>query len=60
MRVRFWAILWDAEFPEIRRLPEEIILNMESDADVASEGADCLSDKFGYCVHGFEFEILAN
>lgn len=56
MLIRFYDIEWDVE--KLRTLPTETVLEVEDDCEVSMEGADVLSDKYGYCVHGFEFEVL--
>jgi hypothetical protein len=30
----------------------------DTDFDIESQGADFLSDKYGYCVFGFEYKII--
>jgi len=55
MRVRFCSIEWDSTNKE---LPTEVILDVEPDCDIAIEGADILSDNYGFCIFGFNFEVL--
>ena len=64
MKVRFFNIQWDTtddDFPDGNpdvSLPAEITCEVEDDLDVAYEGADVLSDREGWCVFGFEYEII--
>jgi len=55
MTIRFFNIVWDSDNADAK-LPTETILEVPADCDVEMEGADILSDQFGYCVHGFDFE----
>lgn len=60
-RVRFFNINWDTEDEGVNSnisalLPSEVTLDVDDDLDIAYEGADVLSDKFGWCVFGFDFE----
>lgn len=57
MKVRFFNINWDTDGQEVD-LPKEVILEVDGDRDISIEGADELSDKYGWCVEGFDFEIL--
>lgn len=56
-KVRFFNIEWDTDDHEAD-LPAGIILEVDSALDVAYQGADVLSDEFGWCVIGFEFEVI--
>lgn len=58
MYVRFFAIQWDTDGAEAPGLPSDVVLPVPAATDVALEGADILSDKFGFCVHSFEFELV--
>lgn len=53
----FYNIQWDTDgvSPERLGLPLKIRLEVPFDCDVSYDGADILSDKYGYCVHGFDF-----
>lgn len=55
MNIRFYDIQWDTDGEEVD-LPSEVTLEVDADLDVAQEGADVLSDKYGWCVFGFQFE----
>jgi hypothetical protein len=39
-------------------LPSEMIVEVDGIIDVESEIADAISDKTGWCVQGFNYEIL--
>lgn len=61
-QVRFFDIQWDADGAKIDALPKDTIIDveMDDDTDIAMEGADMLSDKFGWCVKSFQFDTLRN
>lgn len=52
--IKFYNIDWDTDGEEVS-LPTEVILEVENDVDVSLEGADLLSDKYGWCINGFTF-----
>ncbi len=56
MKVRFFNIYWDTDGEYIKSLPQEINLEVSSMCDIDNEGADILSDKFGFCVRFFSWE----
>ncbi len=39
-------------------LPSKVKLAIGPSVDVESDGADVLSDRFGFCVNGFNFEVV--
>lgn len=53
VKVHFTNIVWDTD-GLVANLPTEAILEMADDADIDLEGADALSDKFGFCVKSFQ------
>lgn len=57
MKVQFSEIKWDTDGEKVD-LPSEVILDVENGLDVENEGADVLSDKYGWCVESFDFEVL--
>lgn len=61
-QVRFFDIQWDTDGAKIDALPKETTIDvvMDDNTDIALEGADMLSDKFGWCVSSFHFNILHN
>ena len=57
-KIRFYNIQWDTDGapPTSLGLPAETTLEVAEDCDVEEDGADVLSDKFSFCVFGFDFE----
>lgn len=65
MKVRFYEIEWDTSTDdeematiEPPSLPLETVLEVDDDTDLEDNGADVLSDKYGFCVFSFEFEVI--
>ena len=56
MKIHFYNIVWDTD-GETVNLPHEITLHVDEDCQVETEGADALSDKYGWCVVSFDFNI---
>jgi len=48
-------IKWDTDGVETD-LPSETIFELEDDHDPAFDGADALSDKYGWCIFSFDYE----
>ncbi len=40
------------------QLPSEMIVEVDGIIDVESESADAISDKTGWCVEGYNYEIV--
>lgn len=66
MLVRFENIEWDTsndsdEFDndEPIDLPTTVEREVDDDLDVENDGADWLSDEFGFCVFGFDYKVLS-
>lgn len=57
MLVRFSDIVWDTDGESVD-LPTTVELEGDSDIDLEDEGADVLSDEFGWCVASFAYEVL--
>jgi len=57
VRVRFYDIKWDKDKHRVD-LPKVVVMDVDSDLDLETEGADELSDEHGYCVFGFNYEIV--
>lgn len=57
MKIRIYDITWDTDGENVD-LPAEVLLDpvKEGMTDIAEEGADWLSDRFGWCVKDFSFE----
>ena len=56
-KVRFFNIDWDTDGEEVN-LPTEIRIIVENGVDVENDGADILSDNYGWCVNSFSYELL--
>jgi hypothetical protein len=59
MQVRFSNIVWDTDGEKVD-LPQEAVLNVPDGTDLAEEGADFLSDRFGWLVESCSFAILTD
>lgn len=57
MIVKMSSIDWDTDGRKVKHLPKEVTIEVDDDCDIECEGADILSDKFGFCVNKFSFEI---
>ena len=56
-RVRFFCILWDVDDDEdLVHLPSACTVEVEDEFNVHMDGADLLSDRFGWCVEAFLYE----
>ena len=55
--VNFYNIDWDTDGEEID-LPTDVVLTVDKDVEVSLEGADLLSDEYGFCVNSFNFQEL--
>jgi len=60
MQIRFMDIKWDTDghSPKDLGLPEEVILPVGDEVDLDTEGADVLSDEYGWCVFSFDWEMI--
>jgi len=57
MKIRFYNIDWITDGEDVD-LPNETILKVDDHVDLITEGADVLSDVYGWCIWGFDFEKL--
>jgi hypothetical protein len=55
MKVRFYDIDWDTDGYAVD-LPSETTLEVDDDLELSTQGADVLSDKYGWCVNSFNFD----
>lgn len=55
-RYKLFDISWDTDGLDIEYLPSEVNVDVEDDCDIAYEGADILSDQYGWCVNCFNWE----
>ena len=65
MKVKVTGIVYDididddsSQFVLNSDLPSEMIVEVDGIIDVESEIADAISDKTGWCVQGFNYEIV--
>ena len=60
MQVRFFDIDWDTDGESQTELglPTECVLEVADDTELPVDGADCLSNEWGWCVNSFDFEFL--
>ena len=60
MKVKVTDIVYDTDgiVSTEMNLPSEMILIVDGSLDVESEIADIISDKTGWCVEGYNYEIL--
>ena len=57
MIVKFYNISWDTDGESVD-IPNEVKLDVDLSSDeIEYYGADELSDKYGWCVNSFQFEI---
>lgn len=56
MLIRIFDIDWDLD-DEIVNLPREVYMEVPNNIDMDEEGADLLSDHFGWCVRGFSWIV---
>ena len=57
-RYRLFDIDWDTDGEDVD-LPSEVIVEIDDDQDIVYDGADALSDQYGWCVNSFEIEETA-
>lgn len=61
MKYRFFDIRWDTDGQYIPSLPTEITIDANKFSegfDPVNDGADYLSDRFWFCVFGFNVEKI--
>jgi len=60
MKVKVTDIVYDTDgiVSSEMNLPSEMILIVDSSLDVESEIANAISDKTGWCVEGYNYEII--
>ena len=57
MKVRAYNIIWDTD-GETVDLPDDVIIDLDDDADPSLEGADYLSDNYDWCVISFNIDTV--
>lgn len=63
MKIKCYNIEWDTDGDKkiLKKLPKEVIVNLEDyddEMDLDEQLADIISDEFGFCIFGFEYEII--
>lgn len=61
MIVLFSEIDWDTEIDGENTsvdLPKAVKMLVDNDTDLENEGADVLSDMYGWCVNSFNYNII--
>ena len=58
MKIKVTNIVYDTDGESISDLPTEMILNVDGNIDIESEIADAISDTTGWCVNGYNYEVL--
>jgi len=65
MKVKVTGIVYDididddsSQFVLNSDLPSEMIVEVDGIIDIESEIADAISDRTGWCVQGFNYEIV--
>ena len=59
MRVKAFNIDYDATPLVQCTLPDEFILEVPADYNVADDGAELISEQTGWLVHGFNWEVIS-
>jgi hypothetical protein len=55
---RVTNIDYDTDGEDVDGLPTELDVDLEDDADPSLELADAISDKTGWCVNTFSFDVV--
>ena len=65
MKVKVTGIVYDTDIDDDSSqfvlnsdLPSEMIVEVDGIIDIESEIADAISDRTGWCVQGYNYEIL--
>ena len=58
MKIKVTNIVYDTGDESDLDLPTEMIVNVDGVIDIESEIADAISDNTGWCVEGYNYEIL--
>lgn len=65
MKIKVTNIAYDTDISDdspnfvlTSELPREMIVEVDGDIDIESEIADAISDSTGWCVEGYNYEIL--
>jgi hypothetical protein len=60
MIVRFCNIKWDTDGRSAKslKLPSTVTVEIDDDCDIEEEGADLLSDQYGWCIRSLNYKVL--
>jgi len=58
IKVKVTDIVYDTDGESDLDLPNGMIVEVDGIIDIESEVADAISDKTGWCVSGYNYEIL--
>ena len=65
MKIKVTDIVYDTDIDDDSSdfvlnsdLPNEMIVEVDGIIDIESEIADAISDTTGWCVHGYNYEVL--
>ena len=59
MKIKVTDIVYDTDIDDDSSdLPSEMIVEVEGIIDIESEIADTISDTTGWCVNGYNYEVL--
>jgi hypothetical protein len=63
MKIKTTRIDWDTSFGEVgypNRLPQQVIVEIDEPLELGQDKiADKLSDTYGWCIHGLDYEIMS-
>lgn len=59
MQIKAFNIQYDTDGVKVKGLPQELWFEIDDDPDFdpATELADLISNKTGWCVFGYDFEV---
>lgn len=58
MKIKVTDIVYDTDGESDLDLPSEMMVEVDGIIDIESEIADAISDTTGWCVGGYNYEIL--
>jgi hypothetical protein len=59
MQVRFFNVVWDTDGENVD-LPQDIVLDVPEATNLEQEGANFLSDAYGWLVESCSFTVLTD
>lgn len=54
-KYRAYNINWDTDGEDVE-LPDEVMFEMDDDEDPSIDGANVISDMYGWCINHFLYE----